>query len=255
MGGHDLAFDETPSDWDWDPALVCNSCCCSIIVRSHCRPKKGLSIARYKNINKSSSLIMITPGHGCYHTHTQQHTRYFVCVYFLGCPVHLSNFTEIGEISEIPDPRFPNPDPWRYLSRSVLVVIWANIQHLKREIFVASYNNSIRAGVGDGVGAGVGAGVRVPLLRQWNYEWCDTFAIEMFSQSRASWHAPAISYLLYLHRLRLKIGSWQLDFPNTIPVPVPLPIPCSCCADVAAVPLHVAAVFVLFLLEMSDRVQ
>lgn len=106
-----MAFDETPSDWDWDPALVCNSCCCSIIVRSHCRPKKGLSIARYKNINKSSSLIMITPGHGCYHTHTQQHTRYFVCVYFLGCPVHLSNFTEIGEISEIPDPRFPNPDP------------------------------------------------------------------------------------------------------------------------------------------------
>jgi len=48
-------------------ALVCNSCCWFIIVRSHCR-RKGLSIARYKNINKSSSLIMITPGYGCYYT-------------------------------------------------------------------------------------------------------------------------------------------------------------------------------------------
>jgi len=48
-------------------ALVCNSCCWFIIVRSHCR-RKGLSIARYKNINKSSSLIMITPGYGCHYT-------------------------------------------------------------------------------------------------------------------------------------------------------------------------------------------
>lgn len=105
----------------------------------------------------------------------------------------------------------PQVIPGRYISRSVArigsrvvaVVIWANIQHLSREIFVARSNNSIPRGP---LPQPLAPAPSTLPARQWNYEWCDTFAIEMFSQSRGPWHAPAISYLLYLHRLR----DWKL---------------------------------------------
>jgi len=118
------------------------------------RPLFFLSITRYKNINKSSSLIMITSGY-THNTHacicTKGCYQYFSSFFYIFLVVHLSNFTA----------------PLRSTTRSraqdleiavdvdvvavdvvavdvvVAVVIWANIQHLRQEIFVASYNNSI----------------------------------------------------------------------------------------------------------------
>lgn len=128
----------------------------------------------------------------------------------LGSLVHLSNFTAPLQVSKKYKPtekkikqisRNPKRYPKRYISRLDLMMMLLFL--LLSLLFEQTFNTWSERFSWQATTTQFPVAPSCPSSgRQWNYEWCDTFAIEMFSQSRASWHAPAISYLLYLHRLR-----------------------------------------------------